>query len=179
MSRPRWIRSIPPLPFVLCGGLLLGGILTTGPASALTSVAPSAFDIPVPPAGFNGPGGCMSATAEGATLCLWVNQDNGRPPLFIKAVRGTFSPPDSSQVHACDYELSYYRDGVQRTDNHLNFGCQQTNSPPDSEDFTLEAQLDLDKPICVRTRTTQARDNWTRATCLTIHHDNSTEVGQD
>lgn len=176
MNRPRWIRPMPPLPFVLCGGLLLGGMLTAGPAAALTPVAPSAFDMPVPPAGFNGPGGCTSATAEGAMLCLWVDQDNGRPPLFIKTVRGTFSAPDSSTVHACDYELSYYRDGVQRTDRHLNFGCEQADSLPDSEDFPLQDQLDVDKPICVRITTTQAREDWTRPTCVTIRRDSS-DVG--
>jgi hypothetical protein len=153
-------------------------MFTPAPAAALTPAAPPDPTIPVPPPSFGGPGGCTTVTPDGGMLCLWVDEDPARRPLFVKTVRGTFTAPNSSTVRACDthYELSYYRGGVQRTDHADQFGCLPSNNHPDSADFVLDAPLDYDKPICVRTRNAQTDDDWTQPTCVTIHRD-SAEVG--
>ena len=169
MTRPRPTRrSTHPLSLALCGGLLVTGIFTAAPAAA-------SLPILVPPPGFGGPGGCTTVTSDGAMLCLWIDDDTTRGPLFVKTVRGASGHPNSSEGRICDdhYELTYYRDGVQRTDRFDQFGCSDSLN---TADFALDAPLDMDKPICTRTINSQTADHWTPPTCVTVHRD-SADVG--
>lgn len=169
MTHPRRTRrSTHPLSLALCGGLLVTGIFTAAPATA-------SMPILVSPPGFGGPGGCTTVTSDGAMLCLWIDDDTSRGPLFVKTVRGAFGHPNSSEQHICDdhYELTYYRDGVQRTDRFDQFGCSDGLN---TADFALNAPLDWDKPICTRTTNSQTADHWTHPTCVTVHRDSS-DVG--
>jgi hypothetical protein len=132
----------------------------------------------MPPPDFGGPGGCTSVTPGGHMLCLWVDTDPGRRPLFVKTVRATFTPPTTAALPACDdhYELTYYQGGRRRTDHVDQFGCPPETDGLNAADRPLNAQLDLDKPICTRTRGPLTDNDWTQPTCVTIHADSS-EVG--
>ena len=159
-----------PLAFAVCGALLFAGVWTAAPAYAL--------DVPAPPPSFGGPGGCTTVTQGGDMLCLWVDDDPARPPLFITTVRAAFTPSNRATGPACDthYELTYYRGGLQHTDRADQFGCQPSADTPDTGDFALNSRLDLDKPICTRTRGPRTGGVWTQRTCVTIHQDSS-DVG--
>jgi hypothetical protein len=159
-----------PLPFAVCGALLFAGVWTAAPAYAL--------DVPAPPPSFGGPGGCTTVTEGGDMLCLWVDDDPARPPLFVTTVRAAFRPSNRATGPACDthYELTYYHDGLQHTDHFDQFGCQPSADTPDTADFALNTRLDLDKPICTRTRGPSTGGVWTQRTCVTIHQDSS-DVG--
>lgn len=109
---------------------------------------------------------------------MWVDQDPDRSDLFVKRIRTTFTPAEPSPTQACDehFELSYSRAGIQRTDLFDQFGCDPTGGHLLTADFALNAPLDLDKPICTRTRGPATGNVWTQRTCLTEHRD-STSFG--
>ncbi|HTK63009.1 MAG TPA: hypothetical protein VL595_11555 [Pseudonocardia sp.] len=159
-----------PLPLAVCGALLLAGMWAAAPAYAL--------DFPAPPPSFGGPGGCTTVTPGGDMLCLWVDDAPARPPLFVTRVRAVFTPSHPATLPACDthYELTYYRDGLAHTDRADQFGCQPSADTPAGADFALNTRLDLDKPICTRTRGPLTAGLWTQRTCVTIHQDSS-DVG--
>lgn len=178
MTRPRWTRSPHPLSLALCGGLLVSGMFTPAPATALTPAAPPDFGTPAPPPEFGGPGGCTTVESDGSMLCLWVTTVEPGFPPSVETVRSTFNPPDSVTVHDCDrhHELTFYQGGVQRTRQIDLPDCLTPNDDLDTTLFTLNAQLDADKPICVRARNPLTSNKWTRPTCVTIHQD-SVDVG--
>lgn len=168
IPRTRSPRSAHLVVLALSGGLLLAGTLVPAPAYADQDTTP--------PPGFAGPGGCDGVAPGHGWLCLWLDQDSARSDVFVRRIRVTFSPAGPSPAQVCDthFELSYVRAGVQRTDMFDQFGCDPTGQS--TADFTLNAQLDLDTPICTRVRGPITGNQWTPRSCLTEHR-NSTTFG--
>jgi hypothetical protein len=139
-----------------------------------------------PTPGFDGPGGCDTVAPGGGWLCLWADQDPqqepsrvpAEPDVFVKRIRVTFSPAGPSPAQVCDshFELSYSRDGVQRTDLFDQFGCDPGSDHHAIADFTLNAHVDFDKPICARTRSSLTNQVWSPRSCMTEHR-GSTSFG--